>query len=190
MQENQYLCDIGRRYDTLNFQLAPWSEIKNELNKVDWNNLHELGTTSPTLALAHFHIMVLAVLEKFVPLKKDKLKVKPRMNRLRRRLWRKHSKAKKQFLSSRSLHKLTEGMQRMWLCEEQLAADYTAANNMEEDEAIFRIKSNSKAFFSFARSRQKVRSKVGPFLDPTTGVPNPSPDFTAEELKSNMINDK
>ena len=150
---------------------------------MDWNNLHELGKTSPTLALAHFHIMVLTVLEKFVPLKKDKLKVKPRMNRLRRRLWRKHSKAKKQFLSSRSLHKLTEGMQRMWLCEEQLAADYTAANNMEEDEAVFRIKSNSKAFFSFARSRQKVRSKVGPFLDPTTGVPNPSPDFTAEELK-------
>ena len=71
----------------------------------------------------------------------------------------------------------------MWRCEKQLAADYTASNNIEEDEAVLRIKSNSKAFFSFARSRQKVRSKVGPFLDPATGLPNSSPDFSAEALK-------
>ena len=63
-----------------------------------------------------------------------------------------------------------------------MSDDYTAVNNMQEDEAVLRIKSNSKVFFSFARSRQKVKAKVGPFLDPTTGTPNPSPDFAAEAV--------
>ena len=72
---------------------------------------------------------------------------------------------------------------KMWLLEQQLADDYTALNNMEEDEAAFRIKTNSKAFFSFARSRQKVKTKIGPFMDPATSTPNPSPEFAAEALK-------
>ena len=54
---------------------------------------------------------------------------------------------------------------------------------MEEDEAVLKMKSNSKAFFSFARSRQKVKAKVGPFLDPATSKPNSSPDFAAESLR-------
>ena len=64
-----------------------------------------------------------------------------------------------------------------------MSADYTAANNMQEDEAALRIKSNSKVFFSFARSRQRVKAKVGPFMDPTTSKPNSSPDFAAEALR-------
>ena len=91
--------------------------------------------------------------------------------------------AKKCFRASRSIQKMSANLQKMWDIEKQLAEDYTAISTMEEDEAILRIKSNSKAFFAFARSRQKVKSKVGPFLDPTTNMPNSSPDFTAEELK-------
>ena len=60
-------------------------------------------------------------------------------------------------------------MQKIWDIEAQLAADYTASNTIEENEAVMKIKSNSKAFFTFARARQKVRAKVGPFLDPETG---------------------
>ena len=46
-----------------------------------------------------------------------------------------------------------------------------------------RIKQNSKAFFSFARSRQKTRSRIGPFVDPDTGKPNQSPVYAAEVLR-------
>ena len=46
--------------------------------------------------------------------------------------------------------------QRIIINEEQLSEDYIAINNMEEDEAILRIKSKSKAFFSFARSKQRL----------------------------------
>ena len=71
----------------------------------------------------------------------------------------------------------------MWDIEKQLGADFTATNNIQEDEAVFRIKSNPKAFFSFARARQKVKAKIGPFLDPASGQPNSSPAFAAEELR-------
>ena len=66
--------------------------------------------------------------------------------------------------------------------EQQLSEDYEAVNNMAEDEAVLRIKENPKAFFSFAKSRQQTRAKIGPFLDQSTGKPNPSPDFAAAEL--------
>ena len=55
-------------------------------------------------------------------------------------------------------------------------------NRKEEDEAIIRIKENPKCFFSFAKSRQKTKAKVGPFLD-KDGTANPSADFSAEELR-------
>ena len=37
-------------------------------------------------------------------------------------------------------------------------------------------------FFAFAKSRQQTKARIGPYLDPTTGKPNPSPDFAASEL--------
>ena len=75
------------------------------------------------------------------------------MHRLRRLLWKKHAKAKKKFQSSTSTSKFSENLQSMWELEKQLNQDYLATNNVEENEAIMRIKSNTKAFFSFARSR-------------------------------------
>ena len=90
---------------------------------------------------------------------------------------------RKKFQTASSIHKLTEYMQQIWELETQLSEDFQASTYREEDEAVMRIKSNSKAFFSFARSRQKVKAKVGPFLDSETGSPNPSPDFAAEALR-------
>jgi hypothetical protein len=73
-----------------------------------------------------------------------------------------------------SIHKLNELLQKQWYLESQLSSDYTAVSNKEEDEAVLRMKENHKAFFSFARSRQKTKARVGPFLD-DKGKPNPSP---------------
>ena len=44
------------------------------------------------------------------------------------------------------------------------------------------MKENSKAFFSFAKSRQKTRTRIGQFIDPATGNPNHDPDFAASVL--------
>ena len=46
-----------------------------------------------------------------------------------------------------------------------------------------KMRENPKAFFSFARSRQSTRARVGPFLDPSSNTPNSSPDFSSAVLK-------
>ena len=50
--------------------------------------------------------------------------------------------------------------------------NYDSINNAQEDQAVMRLKENPKSFYSFARSRQNTRAKVGRFLDPETGVPD------------------
>ena len=123
-----------------------------------------MAKSSTTEALSEFHTKVLEILEKLVPEKKKKSGGKPKMHRMRRLLWKKHAKAQRKFRSASSIHDITESMQKMWDIEKQLGADFTASNNIQEDEAVFRIKSNPKAFFSFARARQKVNAKIGPSL--------------------------
>ena len=182
LHDKQYLCDTGKRYSALNFHKAPWDVIRAEIAKVDWKNMEELAETCPTAALAEFHDKVLAIVEHVVPKKSKKSACKPKMERMRRLLWRRLAKIRKKFRSASTIHKVAEYMQQMWELETQLSADYQSSTSREEDEAVFRIKSNSKAFFSFARSRQKIKAKIGPFMDPITGNPNPSPDFAAQVL--------
>ena len=104
------------------------------------------------------------------------------MHRMRRLLWKRICKTRKAIKKASSISKLSELLQKMWKLEAQLSSDYTAANARDEDEAVLRIRENPKAFFSFARSRQKTKAKVGPFLD-KDGRPNSSPGFAAEALR-------
>ena len=104
------------------------------------------------------------------------------MHRMRRLVWKRLAKVRRAIKTATSIHKLSSLLQKSWDLESQLSSDYTASNHRNEDEAVLRIKENPKAFFSFARSRQRTKAKVGPFLD-SNGEPNPSPDFAAEALR-------
>ena len=67
--------------------------------------------------------------------------------------------------------------------EAKLKQSYSSANWKSERDAISKIKNNSKAFFSFAKTRQRTKAKIGPFIDPKTGKPNQSPAYAAEVLR-------
>ena len=94
---------------------------------------------------------------------------------MRRLLWRKLAKVNINLKKAQTMQK--------WGLEEQLRVDFVAVNNTEEDEAVFRIKENPKAFLSFAQAIQNTKNKVGPFVDPTTGQPNSSPYYCCEALQ-------
>ena len=83
-----------------------------------------------------------------------------------------------------SIQKLTKLLLEKQDIEQQLMEDYTAVNILDENQAIANMKSNPKAFFAFAKSRQKTNARIGPFLDPESGKPNPSPQFAASVLSS------
>ena len=67
--------------------------------------------------------------------------------------------------------------------EASLKQSYISSNQKSENAMILKMKENSKAFFSYAKSKQKTKAKVGPFRDPTTGKINQEPMNTAEVLR-------
>ena len=99
------------------------------------------------------------------------------MERRRKLLWRRISKIKSKIKTANSIHKLTRLLQNKSDLELQLLV-----SRAEEDQTVCNMKSNRKFFFSFSKSRQRIRAKVGPFIDPSSGNPNPGPSFAAEEL--------
>ena len=92
------------------------------------------------------------------------------------------SKVKGKIKTATSIHKRSKLLQDKSDLEQQLREDYCAVNRQEEDHAVLNMKSNPKSFFSFSKSRQKTRARIGPFIDSATGKPNPDPDFAAAEL--------
>ena len=102
---------------------------------------------------------------------------------MRKLLWRRLAKVDTKLKSASTMQKKANLLQQKWELERQLADDYAAVNNSKEDEAVLRIKENSKAFFSFARGRQNTKSRVGPFMDPASGSPNSSPDYCCQALQ-------
>ena len=176
-----HLLECGRRFKQLNFNKAPWDEIQAELGKIDWSDMEEASKKSPTEALNIFMEELLPLLEKHVPVKNKKRK-NHQIERRRKLLWRRLSKVKVKLKSASSINKLTKLLKNKQELEKQLYDDYLAENILEENFAISNMKTNPKAFFSFAKSRQKTRAKVGPFIDPSTGKPNPDPEYSASQL--------
>ena len=180
--EETHLLDSGRRLKKLNFSKAPWPDIQLELSRIDWTPMEELAKECPTSAHSWFMDTLIPLLENLVPLKGPRSRKGSRVVRKRKLLWRKLRKVQKKIEMSSSANKLSKLIQDKWDLEMQLKVEYSATNWKEEEQAILNIKKNPKAFFSFARSRQKTRARIGPFLDPTTGQPNPDPDFAATVL--------
>ena len=180
--EEVHLLDSGRRLKKLNFSKAPWPEIKTELTQLDWQPMEKLAKESPVSAHAWFLDKLIPILEKLVPLKKPKKKGINRMARKGNLLWRKLSKIQLKIQSSSSLPKLTKLIQDKWDIEQQLKSEYSSLNKKDEEQALLNMKTNPKSFFSFAKTRQKTRARIGPFIGPSLGSPNPDPDFAASVL--------
>ena len=105
-----------------------------------------------------------------------------KLHRRRKLLWRKLDRIKTQLDRSTSVKKLAKLLQDRQEFESELKYMYQDIAAKQESKVILEMKDNPKAFFSFAKSRQKTHAKVGPFLDPSTGKLNLDPDHTAECL--------
>ena len=182
-KEEVHLLECGRRLKRLNFNRAEWIEIQAELSEFDWSDLESAAEESPTLALSLFLDEILPVLERHVPSKKrSNRKIKNKTDRRRKLMWRRIAKVKEKLKVASSIQRITQLLSVKSDLEQELFDDYLASNRQEEDNAIFSMKSNPKAFFAFSKSRQKIKAKIGPFIDQRTGKPNPDPDFAAAEL--------
>ena len=100
-----------------------------------------------TVAPEYFHEKILEILDPLVPKKPENPRIwKMKIQRLRRKLWRRHAKVERRLSKACSLSTRCELLQKKWELQRQLADDYTASNNMEEDEAVLRIRQNPCIF--------------------------------------------
>ena len=182
-KEEQFLLDSGQRFKRLDFNKAPWPDIQKRLRQVDWAPLEVLAKDSVTAAHANFLETILPIVEDLVPPKViGKRFGNSRKQKDRRCLWRKLGRIKKKLLCSTSVKRTANLLQCKQKLEKQLKMIYNTQGRAEENKVVKAMKTNVKAFFAYGRARQNTKAKVGPFLDPETGTPNPDPDFAAKLL--------
>ena len=104
------------------------------------------------------------------------------MDKKKRCLWRKLGRVKKKLLVTSSVKRASSLLQSKQKLEKELKELYAIQGWEAENKVVKAMKTNIKAFFAYGRARQKTKAKVGPFLDPDTGIPNPDPDYAAHIL--------
>ena len=180
-KEKMFLLDSARRLHNLNFNKAPWLDIKTKLKSVDWSPMSRLASINPTLAHSWLLQQVLPILENLVPAKQV-WKGRSKLHKQRKLIWRKLKKIKEKIQKATSNQKVFKLLQDKADLETELKTMYSILTKNSEDKVISGMKENVNVFFNYAKARQKTRSKVGPFLDPNTGELNLDPDHTAQCL--------
>ena len=157
--------------------------MQTRLGQIDWGPLEVLSKTDVTAAHSLFIDTILPIIEELVPCKlTGKRFGRRRVDKRRRCIWRKLAKIRRTLLSTFSVSKATSLLKSQQLLEKELKSSYDLQGREEEDKVVNAMKTNIKAFFAYGKSRQKTKAKVGPFLDPDTGIPNPDPDYAASIL--------
>ena len=103
-------------------------------------------------------------------------------NRNRRQLWRKLKKLSTRIQNTTSVAKATRLLRSKHDLEAQLKSLYENMSEATEAKVIAGMKVDTKVFFDYAKSRQKTKAKVGPFLDPDSGELLLDPEHTAQKL--------
>ena len=182
-KEENFLLNSGKRFKRLDFNNAPWPEIKKRLGAVDWGPMKAMAKDNVTAAHSLFMSTLLPILEELVPARRIGKKFGlGRKDKSRRCLWRKLGRVKKKLLITKSVTRATQLLQTKQTLEKELKKSYDIQGWNDESRVVNAMKTNAKAFFAYGRAKQKTKAKVGPFLDPVTGIPNPDPDFAANLL--------
>ena len=179
----QFLLESGKKLRHLDYSKAPWLKIRAKLAEVDWGPMETMAKDNVTAAHSLFMNTIIPILEELVPAKvKGKRFGKRQVDKSRRCLWRKLGRVKKSLLSTLSANKAASLLHKQHTLEKQLKDSYDSQGWKEEDKVVKAMKDNPKVFFAYGRARQNTKARVGPFLDPDTGTPNPDPDFAARLL--------
>ena len=182
-KEPQFLLDSGRRLKVLDFARAPWPELRARLQQMDWSPMEERARLSPAAAYDWLMAALLPLLEELVPTRKVGQKHgKKKIDKERRLVWRKLGRVRRAILFTLSATRMSELLSAKQKLEEELRDSYANTGWQEESEVVSKMKTNTKAFFTYAKARQQTRARVGPFIDPSSGLPNPDTDFTVEQL--------
>ena len=145
-----------------------WTGIKSMLNNQNWQDLFQDLSTTEMMSLL-IEVCEKAV-AKFSPKKKQKHSKKSHVPRHRRVLMRKRKKLHDHLAEAVTETRKSALKEKLVQIETELQRSYRSQEEYDESKAIESIKKNSKFFYSYARSKLKTRSEIGPLYDGSGGV--------------------
>ena len=184
MMIRPFECNPGR-FQQLNFHEADWKKINEEiLHRMelenDWKILREL---EPDEGLIWFYTQLIEICELHTPKRKSLKKSDSRkIPYHRRKSWKRLQKLYKKLKIANTKVKVTAVLLEIKHIESSLLEETQHRDKSAEKKATDQIRKNSKAFYAYARSRQRAKAKVGPFKD-ANGCINPDLVNTVEVLK-------
>ena len=114
-------------------------------------------------------------------------KSKSDIPRHRRVLMRRRTKVSKQYHSETNAASKQKHSDELREIEKSLQTSYKSQLVYDEEKAVNAIKTNSKYFFSYAQKRNKIKTAIGPLVDPKGNyITNPRKlaDMFSEQYKS------
>jgi hypothetical protein len=155
-----------RSFNALNFfnEGTDWATIYNKYSDIDWK--HELADKSEDDILQFFYSTSLKICEEHVPVKSKAEQAKmSRTFRYRRSLTRKRRRINKRLTRSTSPYQKCKLNDKLLQIEKELQKSYQNSATYIENKAVEAIKTNPKFFYTYAKKKSKVKSKIGPLLN-------------------------
>ena len=175
-------------FRTLNFhsEKVNWAKINEELSKISWNNVinsEDIDKDNEELCKVLFDIC-----KKYVP--KKKLFSKSQIPRDRKILMKTRLSLNKRLVRSYGRNKL-EIQRKLDLIQQKIAESLQKEIAQGERKAIEAIKRNSKYFFTYANSKSKLKSTIGPFVknDELINDPQEKANILKTQFESVFINE-
>ncbi|KAK8723229.1 hypothetical protein OTU49_011922 [Cherax quadricarinatus] len=138
-----------------------WDQVNQVLTDISWEDI--LSNTDPNLCLEQINLVALDVCTRLIPLRKRRSRCK--IERDRRSLYRRRKR-----ITERLKEVNISEMRRETLVREiasielELKESYRSQESREELKAINEIERNPKYFFSYAKSKSRTTSSIGPLL--------------------------
>ena len=152
-------------FNSYDFRKADFNKINEGLAKVDWDTLNEgcPNESFPEL----FHATVLSICSKYTPLKKyHNKKQKSRYQKACYAINRKRRKVKTRIKALQHLSPTSNRIEvlktELIKLEKQAQDKILHCKQFEEKKAIDAIKSNPNYFYSYAKHKNTVKSRIGP----------------------------
>ena len=152
------------KFDRVNMfsDVTNWEEIKSALRATSWTEELQGLATSEMFQLITDKCAFLA--QRYAPKRREKGKgsLIPRHRRI---LMRKRTRLRKSFHAQSNPTRKDKTKTKLRNIERELQESYTSQEIYDEAQAVSKIKTNSKYFFSYAQRKAKIRTLVGPLKD-------------------------
>ena len=174
--ELNYYVQPSTAQSKRDYKNADFDQIRSKLKKINWKK--DLENLSTDQAWDTTKEKLQQLIHDHVPLKRQSKKKKAIwLTRRAQKCIRRKQRAWKRYKSN----KTTKNLEHYKLCQREAKREIKTAKRDFEKKLAQNIKEDSKSFYAYVRSKQKVKDTVGP-LKQETGETIPSGQQTADVL--------